>query len=40
LRQERRRDGAYSWDVFEDAAETGRFLETFIVALLNRREIY
>jgi quinol monooxygenase YgiN len=32
LEQERRRDGAYSWDVFEDAAETGRFLETFMVA--------
>jgi MFS family permease len=32
LQQERRRDGAYSWDVFEDAAQTGRFLETFQVA--------
>src|SRR4029077_549162 len=32
LDQERRRDGAYSWDVFEDAAQTGRFLETFKVA--------
>jgi predicted MFS family arabinose efflux permease len=32
LEQQRRRDGAYSWDVFEDAAETGRFLETFMVA--------
>jgi hypothetical protein len=30
--QQRRRDGAYSWDVFEDAAESGRFLETFMVA--------
>jgi predicted MFS family arabinose efflux permease len=28
----RRRDGAYAWDVFEDAAEEGRFLETFLVA--------
>jgi MFS family permease len=28
----RRSDGAYSWDVFEDAAESGRFLETFMVA--------
>ena len=27
----RRRDGAYAWDVFEDAAERGRFLETFLV---------
>jgi predicted MFS family arabinose efflux permease len=32
LEQERRRDGAYAWDVFEDAAENGRFLETFMVA--------
>jgi predicted MFS family arabinose efflux permease len=32
LGQERRRDGAYAWDIFEDAAETGRFLETFMVA--------
>jgi predicted MFS family arabinose efflux permease len=32
LGQQRRRDGAYSWDVFEDAAEPGRFLETFLVA--------
>jgi quinol monooxygenase YgiN len=32
LAQERRRDGAYSWDVYEDAAEKGRFLETFMVA--------
>src|ERR1700754_3318385 len=32
LGQERRRDGAYAWDIFEDAAEKGRFLETFMVA--------
>jgi quinol monooxygenase YgiN len=32
LAQQRRRDGAYSWDVFEDAAQSGRFLETFMVA--------
>jgi quinol monooxygenase YgiN len=32
LEQQRRRDGAYSWDVFEDAAESERFLETFMVA--------
>jgi predicted MFS family arabinose efflux permease len=32
LGQQRQRDGAYSWDVFEDAAESGRFLETFMVA--------
>jgi quinol monooxygenase YgiN len=31
LSQERRRDGAYAWGVFEDAAEEGRFLETFLV---------
>ena len=28
---ERRRDGAYGWGVFEDAAEEGRFVETFLV---------
>jgi MFS family permease len=32
LRHERLRDGAYSWGVFEDTAESGRFLETFLVA--------
>ncbi len=31
LAHERRRDGAYAWSVFEDAAEEGRFLETFFV---------
>jgi MFS family permease len=31
LGKERRRDGAYAWGVFEDAAEEGRFLETFLV---------
>ncbi len=31
LARERRRDGAYAWGVFEDAAEPGRFLETFHV---------
>jgi len=31
LAQERRRDGAYAWGVFEDAAEEGRMLETFLV---------
>lgn len=29
--QERRRDGAYAWGVFEDAAEEGRMIETFFV---------
>jgi MFS family permease len=27
----RRRDGAYAWGVFEDAAEEGRMVETFLV---------
>jgi MFS family permease len=27
----RRRDGAYAWGVFEDAAEEGRIVETFLV---------
>ena len=31
LAAERRRDGAYAWAVFEDAAEPGRFVETFLV---------
>jgi MFS family permease len=31
LSRERRRDGAYAWGVFEDAAEPGRFVETFLV---------
>jgi Transmembrane secretion effector len=31
LAYERRRDGAYAWGVFEDAAEEGRMLETFLV---------
>jgi hypothetical protein len=35
LGQQRRRDGAYAWDVFEDAAEKGRFLETLSPPGLN-----
>ena len=31
LAEVRRRDGAFDWDVFEDAAQEGRFLETFLV---------
>lgn len=31
LSQERRRDGAFAWRVFEDAAEEGRMVETFLV---------
>ncbi len=29
---QRKRDGAYAWDIFEDTAQSGRFLETFMVA--------
>ncbi len=32
LRQERLRDGAYAWGVFEDTAQQGTFLETFFVS--------
>jgi hypothetical protein len=28
--RERRRDGAYDWDIFEDPAVEGRFVETFL----------
>jgi predicted MFS family arabinose efflux permease/quinol monooxygenase YgiN len=31
LARERKRDGAYDWGIFEDAAERGRFTETFLV---------
>ena len=31
LSAQRRRDGAYAWGVFEDTAERGRFVETFLV---------
>jgi MFS family permease len=31
LGRERRRDGAYAWGVFEDAAGRGRIVETFLV---------
>jgi MFS family permease len=31
LGHERRRDGAYAWRVFEDTAEEGRMVETFLV---------
>jgi MFS family permease len=31
LEHERRRDGAYRWGLFEDAAEAGRMVETFLV---------
>jgi MFS family permease len=32
LERSRRRDGAYEWGVFEDAAEPGRFVEMFLVS--------
>src|SRR5208283_4078730 len=31
LGHSRRRDGAYAWGVYEDVADSGRFLETFTV---------
>jgi MFS family permease len=31
LEHARRRDGAYAWGIFEDAAEEGRMVETFLV---------
>ena len=31
LAGERRRDGAFDWDVFEDLARPGRFVETFML---------
>jgi predicted MFS family arabinose efflux permease/quinol monooxygenase YgiN len=31
LEHGRRRDGAYAWGIFEDAAEPGRMVETFLV---------
>jgi predicted MFS family arabinose efflux permease len=31
LSQERRRNGAFEWGLFEDAAQDGRFLETFML---------
>jgi len=31
LAHQRRRDGAYAWGIFEDTAQEGRFLETFLV---------
>jgi MFS family permease len=31
LEPQRRRDGAYTWGVFDDAAEDGRIIETFLV---------
>jgi hypothetical protein len=32
LRQQRRRDGAYDWSLYEDAAQESRFIETFYIA--------
>ncbi len=33
LEHGRRRDGAYAWGVFEDAADAARFVETFLIEL-------
>jgi hypothetical protein len=42
LGHERRRDGGYAWGIFEDAADPGRFVETFRIEswlqLLHLRE--
>lgn len=32
LRQERRRDGAYDWSVYEDVTREGYFVETFYLS--------
>jgi predicted MFS family arabinose efflux permease len=32
LAQQRRRDGAYGWGVYEDAADEGRFIESFYLS--------
>jgi MFS family permease len=32
LSDQRRRDGAFEWGVFEDVAEPGKFVETFLIA--------
>jgi MFS family permease len=31
LRQERKRDGAFAWGCFEDVAQNGRFVESFLI---------
>jgi hypothetical protein len=31
LGHERKRDGAYAWGIFEDVADRGRFVETFLI---------
>src|SRR5208282_5485647 len=37
---ERKRDGAYAWGVFEDAAISGRIVETFLIqSLLELRHL-
>jgi predicted MFS family arabinose efflux permease len=42
LGSERLRDGAYDWDIYEDAATTGQMVETFLVAswLEHQRQHY
>ena len=37
---ERKRDGAFAWNVFEDAGEVGRVVETFLIqSLLELRHL-
>jgi hypothetical protein len=31
LSHERKRDGAYAWGIFQDTADEGRYLETFLL---------
>jgi quinol monooxygenase YgiN len=31
LEAERRRDGSFNWGLFEDTADAGRFIETFLL---------
>jgi hypothetical protein len=31
LADQRRRDGAFQWGIFEDSADSGRFVETFLI---------
>jgi Transmembrane secretion effector len=31
LADQRRRDGAFQWGIFEDSTDSGRFVETFLI---------
>ena len=35
IAEERKRDGAYAWGIFEDTADRGRFVEAFLVEFLD-----